>query len=344
MSHTLLLAVAVQLLASVAMASEPGSANAVGSTGLPTSPAFEALGVTPSSVLRPSSIRELGVDLTTGIGTGGLKPGLALEAAPLWLWLGRDTTLAKWRESRAQRAISRFAISFASQELDDGRLAVAEGLRFAIWDDSDPRFDESLEKCLQDVAKSTFPTGAPQDPLGEAGKPASFGDAPAGAAVCRARNVEQARKKKDLQMAVAAAAVQEADSSGANVEGRSFDAWISASYAMSRSQVLVASARANRDLQANVNSGTLGLSARLGGVETLFALDVSGTLRREAGGESSGQWVVSATFEQQVAEAIWVTASSGTRVGGTVDANQHLFVTIGLKLDSTAFPLMHRQL
>ena len=65
--------------------------------------------------MRPSTIRNLGLDLATAIDKDGkLNPGFAIEAAPLWLWLGPSISLKKWRDDYGSRLASRLTVSAAT--------------------------------------------------------------------------------------------------------------------------------------------------------------------------------------------------------------------------------------
>jgi hypothetical protein len=117
---------------------------------VPSTPAFDAIGASPTEISRPTTLRALGTELLSTIDQNGhFQTGVAIEAAPLWLAFGDRVTLKDWRENVGDRAMSRLALSVASSASSaNGVTQVAEGLRFTIWDESDPRFDEQLEHCI----------------------------------------------------------------------------------------------------------------------------------------------------------------------------------------------------
>ncbi len=134
------------------------SANVAPVMAAPTSPAFDAIGATPTTIAHPTSMRAMGATLLSYIDQSGhVNAGVALEAAPLWLLLGDGVTLRDWRGSYAQRAMSRVTVSFASAASASGVTSISEGLRFVLWDDSDPRWDMALESCLAPALKAALP-------------------------------------------------------------------------------------------------------------------------------------------------------------------------------------------
>jgi hypothetical protein len=138
---------------------------------VPSSPAFDAIGASPTAINRPTTLRTLGTDLLSTIDQQGhFQTGVAIEAAPLWLAFGDRVTLKQWRDNYGSRAMSRLALSVASSaNSGTGITQVAQGLRFTLWDESDPRFDEQLEHCI--VKQLPAPPKAPAIPTDTTEKP-----------------------------------------------------------------------------------------------------------------------------------------------------------------------------
>jgi len=139
----------------------PLNRNAPGSTAftsvdmsVPASPAFTVLGVTPETVIRPTSPRAFATSLLNGIDqNGNFQSGLAMDFVPYLLIAGDDLSLNKYRDSRIVQLLSRTQFSFATAKgasEDDKSLRLALGLHLTLWDRGDPRLDETLLKCLED--------------------------------------------------------------------------------------------------------------------------------------------------------------------------------------------------
>lgn len=108
---------------------------------IPDAPAFDLLEVDPSSVLRPTTVRELGLAVSDFVGDGTaltVPKALALEASPALLIGGDKLSVADYR---ARPWLYRFRISGATRLAEEGErpAAVALGLRGSLTDRADLR-------------------------------------------------------------------------------------------------------------------------------------------------------------------------------------------------------------
>lgn len=105
---------------------------------IPDIPAFTALGVSPSQVSRPGTLRELAASLASGLSpTGGVQSGLALEVDPLLL-AGREVPVLKnFRLSAATNAVA---------QSEGTTTQVAGALRWSYSSGDGP--DDDLNDCL----------------------------------------------------------------------------------------------------------------------------------------------------------------------------------------------------
>ena len=119
---------------------------------VPESPAFTVLGVTPETVIRPTSPRAFATSLLNGVDqNGNFQSGLAMDFVPYLLVAGDDLTLRKYQTSPVVRLLARTQFSFATTKgatEDDKSMRLALGLHVALWDRGDPRLDETLMSCL----------------------------------------------------------------------------------------------------------------------------------------------------------------------------------------------------
>ncbi len=126
---------------------------------IPDSPAFGVLGISPSEVQRPGTVRELGASLLRGVDENGrAKSGLALDVAPLPLLapsLIRGGN--KYKGHYLLQAFTRATVSLATTADAKGGDAskLAWGVRMGVFDFGDP--GEHFE-VLVDCFKKAKPT------------------------------------------------------------------------------------------------------------------------------------------------------------------------------------------
>lgn len=119
---------------------------------VPESPAFTVLGVTPETVIRPTSPRAFATSLLNGVDqNGNFQSGLAMDFVPYLLIAGDELTLRKYQTKPVVRLLSRTQFSFATTKgatTEDKSMRLALGLHLTLWDRGDPRTDETLMSCL----------------------------------------------------------------------------------------------------------------------------------------------------------------------------------------------------
>jgi hypothetical protein len=138
---------------------------------VPDSPALAILGLSPETVVRPSTPRDLATTVLNGVDRrGNLQSGLAVDFAPLFLFAGNTLTYEDYKGSRGSRLFGRTQLSFATAKGasdSDKSMRLAVGVRTTIWDAGDPRMDETLVNCLDaipvPVPSTILPTQAARD-------------------------------------------------------------------------------------------------------------------------------------------------------------------------------------
>jgi hypothetical protein len=127
---------------------------------VPESPAFTVLGLTPETVVRPSSPREFASSLLSGIDrNGNFQSGTALDTTPYLLLAGAGLTLRKYNEAYKLRLASRTQFSFATTKgasEEDKSVRLALGLRMTLWDNGDPRSDKELMDCFDKASTKYY--------------------------------------------------------------------------------------------------------------------------------------------------------------------------------------------
>lgn len=126
---------------------------------VPESPAFTVLGLTPETVVRPSSPRQFATALLNGVDrNGNFQSGTAIDTVPYLLLGGNQLTLRQYQDNYKLRLASRTQFSFATTKgasEDDKSVRLSLGLRLTLWDKGDPRNDQVLLGCF-DTASRTY--------------------------------------------------------------------------------------------------------------------------------------------------------------------------------------------
>jgi hypothetical protein len=122
---------------------------------VPESPAFTVLGVTPETVVRPTTPKEFATSLLNGVDqNGNFQTGLALDFVPFLTFAGNSTSLFSYARNPMERFLARTQLSFAATKgatEEDKSARVALGLRMTLFDKGDPRLDDELEKCYGNI-------------------------------------------------------------------------------------------------------------------------------------------------------------------------------------------------
>jgi len=128
---------------------------------VPESPAFTFLNTSPAEITRPSTPREFGAAVLSGVDENG-RPvqGFALEFSPFPVIPGFSVPLRSYQRNFLDRVSYRTQISFGAVRAggDDASTDLALGVRSTLFDDADPmqssRFTDSLAssmmKCIPD--------------------------------------------------------------------------------------------------------------------------------------------------------------------------------------------------
>lgn len=139
----------------------------------PESPAFTVLGLTPQTIVRPTSPREFATSLINGLDkNGNFQSGLAIDTAPYLLFNGQNVTLDRYNKERLTRFLTRTQFSFAAAKGssdDDPTTKLSLGLNFTLLDDGDPRIyrpdrEDDVLTCFQKNLPFEEPPVPPQLP------------------------------------------------------------------------------------------------------------------------------------------------------------------------------------
>ena len=137
-------------VAAAAAARSPSNALTI-DYAVPPSPAFTFLGISPTEVTRPGTLRQLAVALLNVIDTAGtVRQGVAIDVIPYQLIRGRRLTIQRYRESLLIRLLANTQVSFATVRSagDSSATDIGIGLRTAFIDRSDMRRSTALNDLI----------------------------------------------------------------------------------------------------------------------------------------------------------------------------------------------------
>lgn len=113
---------------------------------MPSSPAFDLLGVSPSEIHKPGLAKDFQINWL--IRGGGLEPNLAIEVEPGWLFLNRNKSLSEYQKSDwLFKTASSLNFSLGTAKVDN-KQSLAYGLKLNLYNARDPLKDTVLIELL----------------------------------------------------------------------------------------------------------------------------------------------------------------------------------------------------
>ena len=317
---------------------------------VPESPAFTVLDLTPQTIIRPASPRELATSILNGVDrNGNFQTGIALDTTPYLLFAGRELTLAKYRESRAAQFLAHTVVSFATTKgasEEDKSVRMAIGLHFAIFDKGDPRLDRELSACFKRVDPRFEPISPTADDatvklevarrtaiLQTAGDP------------CRAEARKRNWNRSSWIVGLAPSWISPTGETG-NLKWNGGGVWTSLAYgfegvpALERTSQLIFHARyrdseqvPDPDMEGAIikqNSVYLGGRFRVGAPEFNANFEALYLRNKPAGRDPNSSYRVSVGAERKINKDLWFVISAGGE-GGRADGKNKGFVLTSFK-------------
>jgi hypothetical protein len=356
MRHLQITLLAVALLASVVCRAVEPARPQLGRDAdwlIPESPAFSVLNVTPQSVTRPSSPRELAVALLNSLdANNNPQQGVAIDTTPYLLLAGDSITIADYRNDYLTRILSRSQLSLATtkgQNDADKAFRAAASVRATLWDLGDPRLDKQLDRCFESMPfppLPPLPPGAESDPetirrmeqqRTDALKPL--------AASCRKESRQRNWNRSAWDIAVARVWIN-TDGSAGDLSNGGASVWSSIAYGFERQPVLRDSAQligmvritngeqvpdaATPPVFTEQDSRYVGVRFRFGGESRVFNIEGL-SIRTSAPGATDERYTrYTLGGDIKIGEDVWLNVSFGQNSGRTALADEG-FVKAGLQ-------------
>jgi hypothetical protein len=315
---------------------------------VPDSPAVAILGLSPESIVRPGTPRDLATTVLNGIDRhGNLQNGLAIDFAPRFLFGGSSLTYRDYVDRKGTRLFARTQLSVAtakgSSDADKSQRA-AFGIRATLWHKGDPRLDEALVKCLDAITVAAPPTVVLDPAQREAWEKVQT--AGRREAVLKCQTDSKARNWNASSFAVGLAPSWHSPSgesddftyAGAALWG-SLALGISTS-ARTVGQFIVQGRYRNKELVPNKNvkgtffeqdSAGLGLRLLLGTADRAAVVESEFVRQSPEGADDSTSFRLSGGGQIKLATGVWLSVAVGGTSGGNTAEQRGGFVLSSFK-------------
>ncbi len=347
--------VGVMLLAIVGLQSTAASAQSKTPVKLvtldlavPDSPAFAILGLSPESIVRPGTPRDLATTVLNGIDRhGNLQNGLAIDFAPRFLFGGSSLTYRDYADRTGTRLFARTQFSVAtakgSSDADKSQRA-AFGVRATLWDKGDPRLDEALVNCLDNIG--TVPPPKPLlDPAErEAWEKLQTAGRRQAVDQCHAQSKTRNWNASSFAVGVAPSWHSPTGESG-DFTYAGAALWTSFALGISTSartigQFIVQGRYRNKELVPDKNvkgtffeqdSAGLGLRLLLGTADRAAVVESEFVRQSPEGGDDSTSFKVSGGGQLRLGTGVWLSVAVGGTHGGNAAEQRGGFVLSSFK-------------
>jgi hypothetical protein len=311
-------------------------------TSVPESPAFTVLGLTSTTVTRPSTPRGLASALSSGFDTNGnFQSGLAIDTAPYMLFYGNQVSLELFQTNPLVRILARTQVSVASVKGTsdaDKSAKLAVGFNLTIFDKGDPRGDKDYLKGLAALAVTTLNTLPALPPTATAEQILARKDLVTNQVEKAAKPLREEYKKKSWNRSswVIAAAPSwiSKDGTTSQLEANGFAAWTSLAYGFesvpglkdNAQLILHGRFRSNESVPDPLNVGKFyqqkstvaGASLRFGTANTIGSFEAAFVDARPTDRPNSDTLRITLAGEEQLADNVWLHFSVG---GGSGESN-----------------------
>jgi hypothetical protein len=321
--------------------------------GVPDSPAFAILGLSPESIVRPASPRDLAATVLNGLDRqGNLQSGIALDFAPRFLFAGNALTYNRYHDSPVTRVSARTQLSFATAKGtsdSDKSRRTAVGVRITLWDKGDPRLDKTLVDCLDAITVQ-----APDEALTNEERARAWEATQTAAIKPRVEACHSASKNRSWNASGLAIGVapswQSPTGETADFQYAGSALWSSLAIGLTShaatanprrfGQLIVQGRYRNKELVASKDDpakfheqDSAGLGARLlvGAADRAAVFESELTRQSPKGSDATTSLTVSGGGQLKLAADVWLSLAVGGSTGGDPNAKRGIFVLSSFK-------------
>ena len=313
---------------------------------VPESPAFTALGLSPTTVTRPATGTQLATSLLNGVDEKGhLQNGVAVDVAPVFLLAGRKIDINTYRKNYLAQLAARFQTSVATTKGDsptDSSARLAVGFRVTLFDLGDPRTDDQFMADLTKAAEDALKAAPPVPPGASDADVAKWKAGILAAMAPLTKGIRDAQTKRAWNrsaIAIGAAPTWlSSDGSLANLEGSGGALWVSGAYGFEHVQGLSETSQLlfqyrrlfNSAIAATSTTAAYKQDSSLWGVQFKAGTATTNALIEAAHLSTSPDSVapaetysrIAAGFDQRIADGIWLHVAVGGEGGHFGGKNQ----------------------
>lgn len=302
--------------------------------GVPISPAFSALGVTPEKIIRPGNARDFALSILQGADeNGNFQNGLAIDSAWYLPLLGTEITKGDYIESpdgfNSIRLFSRNNISIGASKgsnANDMSGRVSVGIRQGIFDYGDPRLDTELTQCIDRAHTIVLENPIPPGVIGDKDKMAIINaerekQAEAIIKPCREASIKKNYGKPAMDVGVAPVWISD-DGNTKSLHWQGISTWASIQGTLSNVLFIGNFQYKSKDTQTLSNGTSVEGESISAGVKVRYGSPSFGVLAQGVYtnfdptiGNIEDQFLYSVGGEFKLAEKLWLEASVGSTSG-----------------------------
>lgn len=341
LTKTIIVIVVVSLILSVQVLASEDLGSVIDGLGVPASPAFTSLGVTPEKVIRPGNARDFAISILQGVDeNGNFQNGLAIDSAWFLPIFGTDITKKEYIANpdgfNTTRFLSRNSISIGSSNGsgdNDKSNRLAVGTRQIIFDFGDPRLDTDLTKCIDNAQSKVFSVPLEPEVLNDPTKKSIANaerekQAEAIIKPCREASVKKNFGKPAMDVGVSPVWISD-DGQTKNMKWQGVSTWASIQATLSDVLLVGNVQYKSKDMQIQSNGIPLEGQSISAGVKARYGSPSFGALAQgvytnfdSSDGNKENQLLYSVGGEIKLAEKLWLEASIGSTSGkGNMDSS-----------------------
>ena len=306
---------------------------------VPESPAFTILNISPSNILKPSSVKEIALAASDFLGENeriSLPESFAIEFSPGLLINGKKLTQTEYDKNHILYR-TRFSIATNRKQGESLTTDLGFGIRITLRDDSDFRtnkkFIDDAQKCTDSIISFLSDLKIKLVTEGKISKTATIDEvekSPEAEAIVDSISqiftqswpIDKWSEKNwnaDISEIAIAVKTTSKDSLASNLKLSKLAFWFSSAYRLKNWGQFLFGAFGNYEKNFSLNkylvSGSLGLRLYIGTNAMKFYLETQGSVIQD----KNPEWLFNSGFELRVQDNIWAEFTVGLKKGNEAE-------------------------